>query len=196
VTPAGTLNVGLKETGSYNGHPTMAVNPGLFVSQTPPLGEGLLFTDVNYEIKGWLAESWSISEDFTTWTFKIRQGVQFHKGYGEMTAEDVAWSYVEGWAANDKHVRASEFKAFWTNPEGSVEAPDRYTVVVNTETSLSEAVVMQNWMTAVPGGSANWVASQRQSQELGIEAANKDPALTGSWEFVRNALPSSGGCAP
>ena len=40
-----------------------------------------------------LAESWTISPDGTQWTFKLRRGVQFHKGFGEMTAEDVKWSF-------------------------------------------------------------------------------------------------------
>ena len=40
-----------------------------------------------------LAESWTTSDDGTVWTFKLRKGVQFHKGFGEMTAEDVKFSF-------------------------------------------------------------------------------------------------------
>jgi peptide/nickel transport system substrate-binding protein len=40
-----------------------------------------------------LATEWSNSADAKTWTFKLRQGVQFHKGYGEMTSEDVVFSF-------------------------------------------------------------------------------------------------------
>ena len=39
-----------------------------------------------------LAEGWTTSDDGTVWTFKLRKGVQFHKGFGEMTAEDVKFS--------------------------------------------------------------------------------------------------------
>ena len=39
-----------------------------------------------------LARSWTVSPDARTWTFQIRQGVQFHKGFGECTAEDVVFS--------------------------------------------------------------------------------------------------------
>ncbi|MDA0733866.1 MAG: ABC transporter substrate-binding protein, partial [Chloroflexi bacterium] len=127
--PAGTLNVGQSEIGGYDGHPKLVVNPALFVSQTAPLGEGLVRSDLNLEMIGWLAKSWSISDDFTTWTFNLQQGVQFHKGYGEMTAEDVRWSYVEGWANNEKHVRFSDFNAFWKAEGGSVTTPDDYTLV-------------------------------------------------------------------
>ena len=38
-----------------------------------------------------LATEWNPSDDLTTWTFKIRQGVEFHNGK-TLTAEDVVWS--------------------------------------------------------------------------------------------------------
>jgi len=40
-----------------------------------------------------MAESWTTSPDSKTWTFQIRKGVQFHGGYGEMTADDVKFSF-------------------------------------------------------------------------------------------------------
>src|SRR5262249_19300201 len=45
------------------------------------------------EVEPDLAESWTVSPDGLVWTFKIRKGVQFHKGYGELTAEDVKFSF-------------------------------------------------------------------------------------------------------
>jgi peptide/nickel transport system substrate-binding protein len=40
-----------------------------------------------------LAESWDISDDGLAYTFHLRKGAQFHKGYGEVTAKDVEYSY-------------------------------------------------------------------------------------------------------
>src|SRR5262249_2847351 len=40
-----------------------------------------------------LAEQWQGSDDSMRWTFKLREGVQFHKGYGELTADDVKFTY-------------------------------------------------------------------------------------------------------
>jgi len=184
--PKGTINVGQKELGTFGGHPTLVVNPALFVIQTAPIPEGLLFTDIKREIKGWLAESWSISPDFTTWTFKLHKGVQFHKGYGEMTAEDVAWSFKEGWAKNEKLGRFPDVKSFWQAKGGRVETPDRYTVVVNTGTPISDAAVLEIWMLSPSAGGGTWVASKKQSDKEGAEAANVNPALTGSWEIVEH----------
>src|SRR5437870_7973946 len=45
------------------------------------------------EVEPDLAESWTLSPEGTIWTLKLRKGVQFHKGYGELTAEDVKFSF-------------------------------------------------------------------------------------------------------
>ena len=45
------------------------------------------------EVEPDLAESWTMSAEGTIWTFKLKKGVQFHKNFGEMTAEDVKFSF-------------------------------------------------------------------------------------------------------
>jgi peptide/nickel transport system substrate-binding protein len=50
--------------------------------------EPLLGIDLQGKIQPYLAESWDVSPDGKTYTFKLRKGVKFHDGT-EMTAEDV-----------------------------------------------------------------------------------------------------------
>lgn len=40
-----------------------------------------------------VAKSWVLASDSLSVVVETRQGVQFHKGAGELTAEDVAWTY-------------------------------------------------------------------------------------------------------
>ena len=71
-----------------------------------------------------LAESWEASEDGLTWTFKLRPGVKFHHGYGELTADDVVFSLSR--AANaDTSAFASDYRAIDT-----IEAVDPMTVKI------------------------------------------------------------------
>ena len=69
------------------------------------ISEGLLA----YEVGGTesvpaLAESWESNEDFTVWTFHLREGVTFHDG-STFDATDVVESYRVQWdAADPRHV--------------------------------------------------------------------------------------------
>ena len=53
--------------------------------------EGLTVIDKDLRIGPSLAESWSVSADGKTYTFRIRRGVTFHNG-APMDANDVAAS--------------------------------------------------------------------------------------------------------
>ncbi|MFQ6029535.1 MAG: ABC transporter substrate-binding protein, partial [Dehalococcoidia bacterium] len=177
----GSLNVGLKEMGPFFVHPSVMTNPQIFVQGTAPIGEGLLQQDINRVVKGLLAESWTISDDFKTWTFNLTRGVQFHKGYGEMTAEDVVYSMQEN--RHSKHPRAGQLEKFWEDRPGS-STPDEYTVVVNTGDPVVELIAVGWHMT--PGGAATYIVSKKQSEEIGVEAAKEDIAATGPWEIVEH----------
>ncbi|MBE6929593.1 MAG: ABC transporter substrate-binding protein [Ruminococcaceae bacterium] len=56
--------------------------------------EGLMYVDANGEIQPNIAESWEISPDGMTYTFKLRNDVKFHNG-DTLTAEDVKYSFDE-----------------------------------------------------------------------------------------------------
>ncbi len=72
--------------------------PGINRSGTPELMMYWGVTEQLFRPKGdelvgpWLATDWSIASDFSSATVTIRSGVQFQKGWGELTAGDIAWS--------------------------------------------------------------------------------------------------------
>src|SRR5690348_7264197 len=74
---------------------------------------------------GDLAESWTVSKDGLTYTFKLHKGVKFHDG-AEMTSKDVKASYdkILNPPAGVKSLRKDMYDAV-----KSVEAPDASTVV-------------------------------------------------------------------
>lgn len=180
--PEGTLNVGQKELGPFMGHPAVTGNPQIFVLQTAPIGESLLTVSSDLVAVPMLAHSWEVSEDGSTWTFNLNEGVQFHKGYGEMTADDIIWGMRQFGAEGSKHARASNVRGIWENEDGYAKAVDDYTVEVNTGAPWSQVPV--NEIVTSPGGAGSWIISKKQTEELGQEAANSQIAATGPWDLV------------
>lgn len=71
------------------------MNPFVRISSTDRYVRGLIYEAlIDEDVKGApvpaLAESWNISKDGITYTFKIRRGVKFHNG-ADLSAEDVKW---------------------------------------------------------------------------------------------------------
>ncbi len=106
------------------------------------VAEGLITTAPDLSASPMLAKSWEISDDFLTWTWKFQEGVMFHKGYGEMTAEDVLYSYIQ-WNAGAKHARAGIIGDYFNHEDGGSEVVDDYTLVVDTGTPWVPAQVFE-----------------------------------------------------
>lgn len=87
------------------------------------LFDTLTYLDDNGKAQGKLAESWTSSEDFRTWTFKLRGGVKFHDGTA-FNAQAVAWNY-----ARQKDPKNNCRCAFYITNIIRVEAKDDLTAV-------------------------------------------------------------------
>ncbi|MBI4277887.1 MAG: ABC transporter substrate-binding protein, partial [Armatimonadetes bacterium] len=61
-----------------------------------------------------LAEKWTVSPDGKTYTFHLRKGVKWHKGFGEFTADDVKFTFERHMDPANRSRRRTLF--------GSVEA--------------------------------------------------------------------------
>jgi peptide/nickel transport system substrate-binding protein len=100
----------------------------------------LKFDGANYpQVKGDLAESWSVSADKLTYTFKLRPNVLFHDG-SRMTSADVKASYerIAHPPAGVSSARQVSFSAV-TN----VDTPDSTTVVFRLK--WPEAAMLANF---------------------------------------------------
>ncbi|NEU58191.1 ABC transporter substrate-binding protein [Halorussus sp. MSC15.2] len=102
------------------------------------------YPDGAIEVQTQLAKGYERSDDFTTYTFNLKQGAQFHGDFGEVTAQDFIYSW-ERLAASDNSRRAyfildSIGVQHETDSEGNykpgtlaVEAVDDYTLRVSLE---------------------------------------------------------------
>ena len=66
----------------------------LYIVQHDVFAETLLRVDENTsEVGPLLAESWEWSDDFRTWSFKLREGIPWHFGWGDFSSADVLHSF-------------------------------------------------------------------------------------------------------
>lgn len=128
---------------------------------------------VNYAdrtIVPWLAEEWT-NPDPLTWRIRLKQGVQWHKGYGEFTADDVAytWQY---------HLDTSSFQVGTALfPIESVVAEDSHVLEVKTKMPFG----------AFPGvtmGYGGMIVSRNAHLELGDAAYSAAPIGNGPYELT------------
>ena len=114
-----------------------------------------------------LALSWTHSDDFKTWTFKLRSGVKFHDGT-PFNAQAVAWNIARQKDPNN-HCRC----AFYIQNIEKVEAVDDLTVVYH----LRDPAVSLPGVIA-PAAVNNVIHSPTAIQKLG-EDYNRNPVGTG-----------------
>lgn len=140
------------------------------------LYEGLVFFQhkgiVSLEnLQPGLATSWNVSEDGKVWTFHLREGVQWHHGYGEFTADDVKFS-IERVLSPDV---GSPWRSDFRNIE-KVEVIDTYTVAITTK---EEDPILPALLTPIRGGC---MMSRRAVEDLGDEISHF-PVGTGPFQF-------------
>jgi len=120
-----------------------------------------------------LAESWEKSDDGLEWTFHLRDGVQFHRGYGELTAEDVVFS-LERAANPDTSSFSGDYAAF-----EKIEALDDKTVKITLSAPVPSLLgLVANYH----GGN---IVSKKAVEELGadftLKAIGTGPFMVGEY---------------
>ncbi|GFM18437.1 ABC-type dipeptide transport system, periplasmic component [Mycobacterium sp. PO1] len=127
----------------------------------------LVEPDENLQMRPALAESWEVSDDELTWTFRLRPGVTFHDG-SPLTSEDVAFSYNR--IIDEELTNVDKFSAVT-----AVEAVDPQTVVIRVDRPVP------NMLTNL-GGFKGMAIVSRRNVESGEIATH--PVGTGPFAFA------------
>ena len=173
--PSGTLNVALS---TFESETFLPWNGGVArQSYLLMIYDVLVYSDpkTDQQLPG-LAEKWEMSSDGKTWTFYIRKGVQFHEGYGELTADDVKYSFER---MIDKTSVGSPAQLL-RNIIDKVETPEPYKVVVSLKTPYVGLV--GGYLNDTNAGGI--VVSKKYVTAVGDEKANAHPIGTGPYTLA------------
>jgi len=127
--------------------------------------EGLTRIGSKGEVLPALAQSWDISADGKTYTFKLRQGVKYHDG-SDFNAEDVKFSLDRARAEGSTNAQKALFAGI-----DSVSVSDPNTVVVQLKSPAGNFLFNMGW------GDAVIVAAET------AEGNKANPVGTGPFKF-------------
>ena len=119
----------------------------------------------------YLAKSWDVSADGKTYTFKLRDDVQFCSGK-KFTAEDVVYSFKR---LKDPATRAPY--AWRAGDIKELRAPDPYTVVYELKEPYSDLLLQLTMYT-------NAIHNKESVEKLGKDYGINGIDGTGPWCFV------------
>ena len=159
------------------------INPAQAIAQITQLNvfEGLTRIDESGTVQPGLAASWDVSDDARTYTFRLREGVQFADGTA-FDSGDVKFTFERNAAEGSTNSRRSYF----TQME-SVETPDPMTVAVTlTEPSALFLFNMAESMSVIVAPES---ADTNATAPVGTGPYRLDTWLPGeSVALVRNPL--------
>jgi peptide/nickel transport system substrate-binding protein len=116
-----------------------------------------------------LAESWK-NIDPLTWRIKIREGATWHKGYGEVTAEDVVYTW-------NFHISTKTWQSTASlDALSSIKAVDRYVLEVKLKYPYGP-------FPGVCMGYAGQVISKNAHKEMGNKQYSRNPIGSGPFIF-------------
>ena len=146
--------------------------------QTIHMYETLVRYDAFGQLQPMLAASWEANSDSTTWTFKLQEGVEFHKGFGGFTTQDVVSTLI--YEARD--ASTSTRKDLWNDVViPNLEIADDYTIVFN----LDRPTTNLDWI--LSNRNTSFILSKDHLDTEGYEAVERNPIGTGPYQYVERS---------
>src|SRR5206468_8921357 len=128
-----------------------------------------------FEYRPGLATEWKPSNELRTWTFKLRPGVKFHEGWGELTAEDVKFTVEQNLKPDSQGGSAPFFRRYLDR----VETPDTHTVVMQFKDKVWEVPSLFSQFVGYQNPT-----SKKYLDKVGEEKATLHPIGTGTYRHV------------
>ncbi|MDE2801369.1 MAG: ABC transporter substrate-binding protein [Chloroflexota bacterium] len=146
--------------------------------QLRPMYENLLAVNPAGEFVPGLATSWALEPDGQSMRIELREGVEFHNGNGEFTADDVINFFDQFVTFEDAHVFS---RIFWRAFTESVEKVDDHEIVfrMKNPNSFLSLALSDRWTQLPVVSKADWDANGAP------ETPESTPlAGTGPYQFV------------
>ncbi|MDR1589565.1 MAG: ABC transporter substrate-binding protein [Oscillospiraceae bacterium] len=158
-------------------------DPALFmqindVSLAPMIYETLVELQTDGTVAPQLAESWDISDGGLTYTFNLRKGVQWHKGYGEFTSADVKFTLER---QTDPAVASVNADNLNIANIAAIECPDEYTVVFKLKAADVDLLTRMSLYYSI-------IVCKAHSDKDGVASINSDPIGTGPFVYDGGTL--------
>ena len=178
VMQYGTLDVGFREVVTFGNDHTVRTTPETGIASTIA-SEPMLRLDRNGQVVPGVISDWSLDDSSTVWTFKVQQGVEFHRGWGNLTSDDIIFTQQEIGGEDSIDSAASLSRGYFAAEGGGTTKVDDYTFtvdLVNPQRGLLDYLIQPAF-----------VLSKSAYDSLGREVAGPLGIGTGPWLFEEDS---------
>jgi ABC-type transport system substrate-binding protein len=172
AAPTGTLHVASADFGQESMDPiNIATQWGWAMYDT------LVTFGPNGDVVGNVAESYDLSKDGLTWTFKLRKGIKFHNG-DPLTSADVVFS-LQRFGSKES---TNPWSPYLLKNNESITAPDDSTVVYKAQ--------KPEWPLKIPFGQTQ-ILPKNYFEKVGQDGFRAAPIGSGPYKFSKWAPKTS-----
>ncbi len=151
--------------------------PWSLLQQHVPFADTLMRNDPVTGAAGpGLASAWEFNDDFTQWSFDLREGVQFHFDNGEFTSADVAWMHSLLSSDDSVSTMSPVWRTVTVVPNGD------YQIDFNFETPYLDGLRL---FSRTAGDL--YIMSKAQFDAEGQDGLDDRPAGTGHYQYLERS---------